>query len=179
MFTQNLNPVTTCALLSWPIVALWLFRTRPIGPATLWTILGGYMWLPVAAEIKFALIPTFDKSSIPTLAALFGCMIVSGRPIKFWSGFGLAELLLIAFMFSPFITGELNADPIHIGPNVVLPGVGIYDAGSEVIAQFIALIPFFLGRQFFRSPAGTEEILRRFDRRRPPLLHSCTLRNSV
>jgi hypothetical protein len=118
------------------------------------------MWLPVGADIKFAMIPTFDKSSVPNLAALFGCAFVGGRFVKLWNGFGLAELLLVAIAICPFITAELNSDPIQIGRTVVLPAVSSYDAGSEVITQFIALIPFFLGRQIFRSRADTEEILR-------------------
>jgi hypothetical protein len=160
MFTQNLNLVTTVALLGWPIVAFWLYKTRPIAQATLWTILGAYMWLPVGAQIKFALVPTFDKSSISNIVALFGCVVVGGRSIRWWNGFGLAEILLIALITCPFITGALNADPISIGPNVVLPGVGIYDAGSEATAQIVALIPFLLGRQILRARSGIEEILR-------------------
>ena len=73
---MNLNFVTTFALLSWPVVALWLYKTRPVGQATLWTILGAYMVLPVGANIKFAMIPQLDKSSIPNIVAFLGCMIV-------------------------------------------------------------------------------------------------------
>jgi hypothetical protein len=159
MFTQNLNLVTTVALLVWPIVAVWLYKTRPINRATLWTILGAYMLLPVGALVKIPTIPTLDKSSIPNLAALFGCVIIGGRSIRFWHGFGLAEILLTTLLVSPFITGALNSDPIYFG-TLVLPGVGIYDGGSEVITQFVALIPFFLGRQIFRTRSGIEDILR-------------------
>jgi hypothetical protein len=156
---DNLNVVTVSALLLWPLVALWLYKTRPIGQATQWTILGAYMLLPVGAEIKLTMIPAVNKDSIAALAALFGCVLISGRPIRLWNGFGLAELLLLVLIICPFITGELNGDPIQVGPQVI-PGVGSYDAGSEVIAQMILLIPFFLGRQILRSRADTEEILR-------------------
>ena len=70
MDTDDLNLVTTLALLGWPVVAIWLYKTRPIGRATLWTILGAYMLLPVGPHIKFPIIPDFNKSSIPNLAAL-------------------------------------------------------------------------------------------------------------
>ena len=36
LITQNW--FTTIALLSWPLVVLWLYHTRPIGQATIWTI---------------------------------------------------------------------------------------------------------------------------------------------
>src|SRR3984885_2002217 len=156
---NNLNAVTTLALLTWPVVALFLYMTQPIGRATLWTILGAYMLLPVGADIKFKMIPVFDKSSIPNLAALFGCVVVCRRSIKFLNGFGLAELLIVTLMISPFINCELNSDPVPIG-NRVLPGLDSYDAGSAIIAQVITLIPFFLGRQILRNRTDTEEILR-------------------
>ena len=46
------NWFATLALLAWPLVALWLYQTRPVSQATLWTILGGYLLLPVGASIK-------------------------------------------------------------------------------------------------------------------------------
>jgi hypothetical protein len=156
---NNLNLVTTSALLAWPVVAFFLYKTRPIGQATLWTFLAAYMLLPVGADIKFKMIPEFDKNSIPNLVAFFGCVIVSGRPVRLFSRFGLAELLIVTLLICPFITCELNGDPISFGA-MVLPGLDSYEAGSAVIAQVITLIPFFLGRQILRSRTDTEEILR-------------------
>ena len=71
---MNLNLATTLALLSWPLVAVFLYKTRPVGQATLWTILGAYLVLPVGANIKFAMIPQLDKNSIPNILAFLGCM---------------------------------------------------------------------------------------------------------
>src|ERR1700733_16067998 len=119
---NNLNLITTLALLVWPVVAFFLYKTRPIGQATLWTILGAYMLLPVGADIKFKMIPVLDKSSIPNLAALLGCVIVGGRFIRFSNRFGLAELLIATLMICPFITCELNGDPVHFG-TFILPGL--------------------------------------------------------
>src|SRR5579871_4687621 len=132
--SDHLNLVTTLALLGWPVVAFWLYKTRPIGRATLWTILGAYMLLPVQAHIKIPMIPDFNKSSIPNLAALFGCLIICGKSIKLLNQRGLAELLIVAFMVCPFITCALNDDPITVGP-VALPGLSSYDAASAVISQ--------------------------------------------
>jgi hypothetical protein len=101
---NNLNLITVLALLSWPIVALWLYKTQPIGRAMLWTILGGYLLLPVGAYLKIPMVPQFDKSSIPTFAALLGCTVVGKRPIRFSNGFGLAELLMLMLLVYPFIT---------------------------------------------------------------------------
>lgn len=156
---MNLNVTTTTALLAWPIVAIWLYKTLPVGRATLWTILGGYMLLPVRAEIKFAMIPQFDKDSIPTLVALAACIVVLRKPIRLWTRFGLAEVFILTLLLSPFITSQLNGDDVVSGGRM-LPGVDTYDAGSAVIAQMIVLIPFLIGRQILRSEADTEDILR-------------------
>jgi hypothetical protein len=152
------NWFATVALLLWPLVGLWLYRTRPVGQATLWTILGAQLLLPVGAFIKLAPgIPQLDKTSIPSLAALIGCVLIAGRRIRFWAGFGLAELFLVMLMVGPFITSQLNGDVIKIG-SVFLPSVGNYDALSAVVGQFFFLLPFFLGRQLLRSPADNAEI---------------------
>ena len=78
----------TFALLSWPLVALWLYSTRPVNQATLWTILGAQLLLPVGAIIKFDMIPGFDKSSIPNLAALIGCFWLGGVSCDLGAGSG-------------------------------------------------------------------------------------------
>ncbi len=154
------NWFATLALLAWPFVALWLYQTRPVTHATLWTILGGYLLLPVGASIKLAEgVPQLDKVSIPALAAIAGCFFFSRRPLRFWHRFGLAEVFLLMFLIGPFVTSELNNDPVVSG-SVILPGVGAYDALSAVASQFLFLLPFFLGRHLFGNPAEIEEILR-------------------
>ncbi len=156
---NNLNLTTTLALCGFPFVALWLYTTRPIGQATLWTILGGYLLLPVGAVIKFEMIPEFDKNTIPNLCAFIACVILMRRSMRFGNGFGLEELLILTLLISPAISAVLNTDPIVIGSGV-LPGVGPYDGGSAMVNKFIVLIPFFLGRRILRNAADTESILR-------------------
>jgi hypothetical protein len=154
------NWLATLALLAWPVVALWLYKTRPVNEATIWTILGGYLLLPVGAGIKIAEgIPQLDKISIPALAALAGCFIFARRHLRFWNGFGLTEVLLLIFLIGPFVTSELNTDPVLSGP-VLLPGVGSYDGLSAIVSQLLFVLPFFLGRQLLKSTADLEEILR-------------------
>jgi hypothetical protein len=155
------NSFAFIALLSWPLVTLWLYCTRPINQAILWTILGAWLLLPVGAEIKIPGVPQFDKVSIPNISALIGCMVVARNPIWFWNRLGLAEVLLLMSLIGPFITSELNNDPILIGSSIPpLPALSTYDALSAVVAEFIFLIPFFLGRQLLRGPADNVEILR-------------------
>jgi hypothetical protein len=152
------NLIASLALIFWPLVALWLYRLKPLVPATLWTILAGQLLLPVGTFFKFEMVPQFDKNSIPSLCALVGCMIVTGRPLPLWSKFGFTELVLCACLASPVITSLLNGDPIVVG-GTVLPGVGVYDGLSALLSQSIGLIPFLLGRHFVRNIKDVYQIL--------------------
>jgi hypothetical protein len=155
------NWFATIALLIWPIVALALYRTRPVNQATLWTIIGGQLLLPVGFAIKFPGVPQFDKLLIPNVCALIGCAFIARKTIRFSNGFGLVEILLIMALIGPFITAELNSDPIVIG-EFVLPAESHYDALSATVVQFVELLPFVIGRQLFRSSTDNSEILRVF-----------------
>jgi len=157
------NYFAYAALLLWPLVSIYLFATRPLGQALLWTILGGYLLLPVGTEIKFPGVPAFDKSSIPALVALLGCLVVGRRPSNPSRGFGAAEVLFAALLVGPFITSEFNSDALQVGGtygSLVLPGVGHYEALSASVAQLIVLLPFILGRRYLRSFEDSHTILR-------------------
>jgi hypothetical protein len=147
------------ALLMWPVVALCLYWRLPVGRATIWTILGGWLLLPVGAEIKLPMVPAIDKASIPNVAALVGCAAAAGRMPQFFRGFRLVEVLIFTLLIGCFVTSIYNSDPIQIG-RVFLPGAGAYDAGSAAMAEFIFILPFFLGQQFLRNADDNAEILR-------------------
>lgn len=152
------NWFATFALLAWPLVALWLYQTRPVNQATLWTILGAYLLLPVGAGIKLAEgIPQLDKTSIPNLAALLGCLLI--KRLRFWNGFGVAEVLLLMLLIGPFVTSELNADAVVSG-SLFLPSLGGYDGVSATIAQLLFVLPFLLGRHLLKNSSDIEELLR-------------------
>lgn len=153
------NLIAYGALLAWPIVAAVLFATRPFREATIWTILGGYLLLPVGTIIKFEMIPAFDKNSVPNLVALVGCIVVAGRVPRLIRRFGLPDILILMLLVSPFITSALNTDDIRVG-DIILPGVGYYDGGSALLSQFIFFIPFLLARHFLRSAEDTVLLLR-------------------
>jgi hypothetical protein len=151
------STVATVALLLWPIVSAALFAIRPAVQATLWTIVGAQLLLPVGSGIKFEMIPPFDKGTLPSFCIFFGYLIAVGRP---WHPkFGIAEVLVAIFLFGPVATSLLNGDPVFAGDRVV-PGVGIYDALSAVEAAIIVLLPFFVGRGLFRTEQANEQVLK-------------------
>lgn len=155
----NANWLAYGALIIWPIVALYLYSRLPVGQATLWTILGGYLLLPSELTIKFKMIPAFNKETIPNIAALLGCTLYAGRLPKFFREFRLAEFLVLLILVGPFITSLLNGDTIRIG-DTILPGVGAYDAGSAMIFEFFFMLSFFIGREFLRSPDDNFQTMR-------------------
>ena len=66
----------------WPLISIWLYQTKTIQKATLWTLIGGFMFLPVRTEIDLPLIPPLGKHSIPVASALIGCWFVKKRKIS-------------------------------------------------------------------------------------------------
>lgn len=147
------------ALLSWPFVALMLYRFRPPAEATIWTILGAFLLLPVGVDIKIPMIPQFDKNSIPNICAVIGCMAVARRGGPRGPRFGWLELLIAIYIFSPVVTSWLNPDPIVID-KLFLPGVGAYDGISAAIGEFMFFLAFLIGRRYLRTAADHEQILR-------------------
>lgn len=152
------NLFASFSLIAWPFVALYFYSSRPAAAATVWTVLAAYMLLPVGTFFKIEMIPQFDKTSIPNLCALVGCMVVARRPSRTTSGVGVVEVLVVFCIVGPLFTSMLNGDPIYIGSSV-LPGVGFYDGTSALITQLIMLIPFFLARKFLRNAADIQTLL--------------------
>ena len=149
--------VANVALLGWPLIAIFLFSRLSLVQAAIWTILGGFLFLPANAVIKFGMVPQLDKSSIPNLCALAGCIAVGGNRFRLWSRFGALDLLILIYLLVPLVTSGQNGDPVILG-DTFLPGVGLYDAISTMISQTIDLIPLILGRQLIRSTADLVEV---------------------
>lgn len=155
------NWFATVALLAWPLVAALLYRTRPIGEATIWTILGGYLLLPAAWAIKFPMLPPIDKTTIPNASALIACLMMKRGALSSWKRFGSIELVVLIYAGSPIITALFNSDDIA-GGATVLPGIGLHEGLSTVEFQLFQIIPLVLGRQFLRSPRDNAMLLRVF-----------------
>jgi hypothetical protein len=153
------NWLATFVLAAWPFVALILFSKQKIADAVIWTLLGGFLVLPESATIKFAMVPSLDKNSIPNLCVFIGCLFATPHLPRLSNKFGIVEVLLLFYTIGPVVTSELNNDPILTG-DIILPGVDSYDGISTLISQLIFIIPFFLGRRYFRSASNNEAILR-------------------
>jgi hypothetical protein len=145
------------AIFAWPIVAIVLYRTRPAGEATLWTILGGLLLLPSGYSMKLQMVPALDKNSVPDICAFLGCMLLVPRRAR--ASFGFVEFLVLMLIVGPVVTSAFNNDTVVIGDRV-LPGVGYYDGISALLSQLIIFLPFILGRRAFQESGDMEMILR-------------------
>lgn len=155
------NWLATAALLAWPLVAVLLYRTRPIGEATVWTIVGGYLLLPVDWAVKFPMVPPIDKGTVPSVSALVLCLVMARNALSTWKRFGLIEVVIVVYVLSPMVTALLNTDDLR-GRAALVPGVGLYDGISTVEYQVLQIIPLILARQFLRSARDLEMLLRTF-----------------
>jgi len=144
------NVLAYMVLCGWPVLSIWFYRHKSLQLATLLTIIGGFMVLAVKTSVDFPLIPPLGKSSIPVFSAMLGCWYIKKQKIKYFSNKGLIQVLVVLLFIGAFITAELNSDRVIIG-NKLLRGLTVHDAISAVIAVFIQITPFFIGKEFFRT----------------------------
>ena len=138
------------ALIIWPLISLELFRRLKPVPAVFFTIVGGYLLLPVKVAIDFPLIPPLDKETIPAIGALIGCIYIKRKNIDFIPKAGLERWLIVVLLISPLITVFNNQEPVFDGQELIR-GLTYYDGLSAIINQYLALIPFILGAQLVKS----------------------------
>lgn len=150
MLSSKGNLLAYVMIILWPILSVWLYRSKSLHLATLWSIFGGFMFLAVGTVIDFPLFPPLGKSTIPVVAVFIGIIFVKGEKISYQSNYGWVKVLLIIFFMSPIITVLLNGDRINIG-GTVLPGLSFRDIISTTINQWLFILPFLIGRQFFRT----------------------------
>ncbi|HOZ33574.1 MAG TPA: hypothetical protein PLM52_11895 [Tabrizicola sp.] len=160
------NTFAYLMLFSWPLVATVMFRVLPLQKALIWTLIGGFLFLPSATQIKLPMLPALDKSLIPAVSALVLCVIMSSRvdPFRDRAGrtgrtfiIGLLGLLVA----TPLLTTLQNPEAIPIGPTF-LPGLRIYDAFSMISSIVVAVIPFYIGLRYLNTQDGHRLLLQAF-----------------
>jgi hypothetical protein len=166
------NPVAYLMLLIWPFICLGLFRNLPLQRALIWSVLGGYLFLPPLAEFNLPLVPALDKVSIPNLSVLLILWLGTNEKLRLWPASRLAALLAVGLVVSAIPTVLTNGDPILfqslrgyepiLFPVDALPGLSLRDVGSVLIGQLLTLVPFLLARQFLADEKGLRELLLAF-----------------
>ena len=163
------------ALFSWPLVVVILFRLMPLPKALCWSLVAGYLLLPTRVGMNFPMLPSIDKSSVPSVAAAVMCLLLAYRDrleearlagpgrssdsgvmarLRSIPRGGAARLTfyaLLALLFvSPVATVLSNREPLVYGPRI-LAGLTPYDIGSMVQGAVIMLLPFMLAMRFLAT----------------------------
>jgi len=140
------NNFAYIALILWPFISLLFYRHMPIVQATFWTIVGGFLVLPVKTVIDFPFIPPLDKELIPVIAALIGCRYIKKIKIKLVPKEGVERWLVLLFIISPIFTTLNNQEPFN-----GIPGLTLHDTISAIIHQYLFIFPFILGMQIIKT----------------------------
>jgi hypothetical protein len=152
------NTIAYAALIIWPVVILALFASLRPTHALIWSLLGGYLLLPVNTGFDLPGVPALDKTSIPSVTALIGALIFVGAravrlPREWW-----LMMLMVLYVISPMLTVLTNPDSLVFG-DLVLPGLKPYDAASAAASKGIDLIPFLLGYNMLRTARSQDYLL--------------------
>jgi hypothetical protein len=153
------NAFAYFALILWPVVTLALFASMRPGRALIWSLLGGYLLLPVNTAFDFPGVPALDKTSIPNISALIGAVLFSKGPVVRFPREWWVVTLMVIYITSPMFTVLTNRDALPFG-SFMLPGLRPYDALSAAAYKSIDLIPFVLGYNILKGPRAQDYVLR-------------------
>lgn len=152
------NSIAYLMLLAWPLVSVVLFLRLSIERAIVWSILGGYLFLPEHTRFDLPLVPPMGRNSIPALSVFLICVILLRRKMALWPVSRIGRVLTVLFLFGVVPTVLTNSDPILFEKGA-LPGMSIKDLFSVVVHQVIVLLPFLVAREYLSTETGMREIL--------------------
>ena len=144
------NSFAYIMLIGWPLISIWLYKKQDIIPATFWTIVGGYLMLPIGVDFDFPLIPALNKMNIPVITAFLGCKYLAKRKITIFPPKGLERYLIILFFIGSIGMVVTNGDSVNETYRFI-PGLSYKDTFSVVLSQLLLLLPFILGLQLIRT----------------------------
>ncbi len=145
-------------LFVWPMICWKFWRQMQPGRALIWTVLGGYLFMPPLTAINLPILPDLDKTTIPNLVALYCALYLAKDKVRFLPDLALGKLLVVMYLVTPLATVLTNSDPLFFVLNTV-QGMKLTETVSAVLTQAFALIPFFLARRYLGSEDGAKTIL--------------------
>lgn len=153
------NIVATAALVLWPLITVALFLRLPPGRAVVATILAGYLLLPPGpAALDLPLMPDLGKEELPALVAFLLVLILWRPGLALLPRSPLLRGLILLHLLVPLGSMITNPEPLAYGP-LVLPGLGLRDAGQAIVLRAIHLMPFLLARHFLTRPEDRRDLI--------------------
>lgn len=139
-----MTPLVPIALIAWPLLTLALFLVMPPRRATLVSVIGGTLFLPIAAY-PIPGLPDYSKQVATTIGALIGVAafdpsrILAFRPRWF-------DLPMLVYCLVPLASSVTN-------------DLGVYDGLASVFSQFMEWgMPYLLGRLYLGDTSGLREL---------------------
>ncbi len=160
------NAFAYLVLLSFPLVAVLLFRLMPLQRALIWTLISGHLLLPSSTYIKIPMLPQIDRALVPAVSALILCLILApkmepSRDLSARTGRQVIFGLLVLVFIMPFLTVLRNTEPMIDG-RAFIPGLRLYDGFSMISQSFVNLIPLWLGLRYLNTRDGHKALLEAF-----------------
>ena len=165
------NTFAYVVLFSWPLVVLILFRRLPVPSALVWSVLGGYLFLPRETGIDLPILPPLDKETIPALSAAVMCLNLRRAPrrqrgaeVSLPASRALRRPVLVCLgvlAVTPVLTFMNNSEPVR-APGLFIPGIRPYDVGSILLTTLMNLVPFLLARRFLASREAQVTLIKAF-----------------
>lgn len=145
--------IPAVALVAWPVVCLVLFKTLEYRQAIIWSILGGFLFLPVKFEFDAPGLPPIDKVLLPSVITFAICyFFIKKKEIR------LPDTLPILLLFSiPGIAAVISAynnpepliyyDPIR-DVRTVVRGLSLYDGFALAFRVVGTTLTFLIARAY-------------------------------
>lgn len=162
------------AIFLWPFVMMVLFKRFPLPVALCWSIFAGYLFLPTTVGLNLPALPTINKHSMPSIAAVLILTVIAAR-LRVGKGTQSQDgmpfilpgwlprhpvtlTLVLGMIVGAFMTAITNGDRLQYGPRVI-SGLGIYDSFAAALTIITVLLPLFLGRKFLATASSHKTLL--------------------
>jgi hypothetical protein len=146
-------------IILWPFIAILFYKKFDTVTATFWTIVGGYMFLPVKTAIDLPMVPAIGKDEISAIAAFIGCRFIKNEKIALLGVNNIQKSLIALILFIPLINVLFNSEPVFNGYKWV-QGLTLYDAVSQVLSQYLSLLPFLVAMTVVKKSEDLEKIVK-------------------
>lgn len=145
-------------ILAWPLVTVALFVQLPHRQAIVWSLLAGYLLLPVRTNWAIPVVIDLDKTSITELSTFLFAVAFARRRVPIVPREFLVLALCLIVAFSPLLTMFGNRDPLVFSSRTI-PGMSYEDGFGAVQLNIAMLLPFVLGHAYLRDEMGHRIIL--------------------
>lgn len=127
--------------------------------AIIWSLLAGYLLLPVGTGFDAPGIPNMDKTLIPNLSVLLCALVFAKHKVISVPKNAVLIGLMALYVASPFLTALTNTEPLLLSVST-LPGMTLYDGLAQSAKQMIELIPFMIAYSAFKTENDVREMLK-------------------